>query len=228
MSCNRSEDNNEALCGLKPILRGTWTANYPQEFFYRGPGGSSTNPCCGAGNNPCCGGGNNPCCGGNSSGGSNDNGGSAGVVRCAPQPVLSSSTGGAGPLPAISTSLATPINIVSTTVNTCSAGKTDNLVQFTCIVNAPSAVGLTLNFQIVRSSCMGGAVNVGPTFTFGEELSIVGTESFSFQFVDNNVAPGTYTYAVQLGTGTLVASAGVTVTNGVLSVLAVPKQQNDC
>ena len=142
--------------------------------------------------------------------------------------MLSSSTGGAGPLPAISTSLATPINIVSTTVNTCSAGKTDNLVQFTCIVNAPSAVGLTLNFQIVRSSCMGGAVNVGPTFTFGEELSIVGTESFSFQFVDNNVAPGTYTYSVQLGTGTLVASAGVTVTNGVLSVLAVPKQQNDC
>ena len=142
--------------------------------------------------------------------------------------MLSSSTGGAGPLPAISTSLATPINIVSTTVNTCSAGKTDNLVQFTCIVNAPSAVGLTLNFQIVRSSCMGGAVNVGPTFTFGEELSIVGAEGFSFQFVDNNVAPGTYTYAVQLGTGTLVASAGVTVTNGVLSVLAVPKQQNDC
>jgi hypothetical protein len=41
MSCNRSEDNNEALCGLKPILRGTWTANYPQEFFYRGPGSAA-------------------------------------------------------------------------------------------------------------------------------------------------------------------------------------------
>ena len=226
MGCNNFGNDNEALNGLRPILRGTWAADCPQEFYYRGSGNSG-NPCCGAGNNPCCGAANNPCCcGGGGSGSGNDNGGiqlPEKIARFRPT-VLSSSTGGAGPLPVISTSLSEPLNIATTSVNTCCSGTTDNLIQFTSVINMPLALALTLNFQIVRSSCTGGAVKVGPTFTFREELSVIGAEGFSFQFVDNNVAPGTYTYSVQLGTGTLVASAGVTVTNAVLSVLAVPKQ----
>lgn len=212
----------EAFKNLKPVLHGTWTANYTAAPDCSKPGG----PCCGAAGNPCCGGAGNPCCGGGSDDGHGPDGGVLlpDKVVSTPQVLLSSSAGGAGPLPIISTSLSDPINIVSTTVNTCCLGTANNLISFTGIINIPLALALTLNFQIVRSSCIGGSTNVGPTFTFSEAVSIIGAEAFSFQFVDNNVAPGTYTYSVQLGTGTLVASAGVTITNAVLSVLSVADQ----
>ena len=214
--------SSEAFNNLRPISYGTWTATNAASC----PG--SGNACCGGNNNPCCGAENNPCCntGGSCSGAGNGGGDSGGVllpdkVISKPQVVMSSSGGGVGPLPLISTSLSEPLNVVSTSVNTCCVGNTSNLLMFTSIINLPAALAFTLNFQILRSSCTGGSVNIGPTFTFAEAVSLIGAEAFSFQFVDNNVAPGNYTYSIQLGTGTLVASAGVTVTNAILTVLAV-------
>ena len=217
----------EACRSLRPVLNGTWTANYATAPEYYRPVGS----CCGGASNPCCGGANNPCCGGS---GSNDSQGSdSGILLperticcCKPQVVLNSSTGGAGPLPLLATGLTEPLNVVSTTVNTCCVGNTNNQISFSAIINTPVALALTLNFQIVRSSCLGGATNIGPTFTFSQAVSIIGSESFSFQFVDNNVAPGTYTYSVQLGTGTITAAIGVTISNAVLTVLAVSTQNS--
>ena len=202
MSCSRFEENNrEALRGLNPILRGTWTSDYP-EFYYRGSGN-----------------------GGSGESGENDSNGGIPrpeqIVRSGPQVTLSSSAGGTGPLPVIAASLGDPIHVVSATVNTSRAGNVNNLIQFTGIIHLPKELALILNFQIIRSNSAGSAVKIGPTFTYSEALSSVGAKAFSFQFADNNVTPGTYTYSVQLGTGTLVASAGVTITNAVLSILGV-------
>ncbi len=135
---------------------------------------------------------------------------------------LSANTGGLGPLPVITTLFADPINVVSTTIDTTGLRRTTNLLQFTSIINLPLGVSVTFNFEILRSSEDGSAVKVGPTFTFSTLVEVLEAESFSFQFVDAMLAPGNYTYSVQLSTNSIIdITPGASIMNATLSVLAV-------
>jgi hypothetical protein len=139
--------------------------------------------------------------------------------RCFPIQI-NSSTGSAGPLGVI-TALTIPINVVSTSINTCCIGKSDILVQFTSTINIPVALTTTLVFQVYRSSCIGNAVPVGSPYTFALTAGALTSQSFAFTFLDNDVAPGTYTYSVQLISGTTTTVAGVSISNATLSIVAV-------
>lgn len=200
---------------FKPTLRGTWTATMPREFFYcperehYEPKHERCGFCC---SNPCC-----PCekeeheeehCGHNEH--------HKKECCCA---TVSAATGGVGPLGCIA-ALITPLNVVSTTINTCCIGSTDNLINFTSTINLPVSLTTSLNFQVVRSSCIGSPIPIGPTFTFAEAVSCLTTRNFSFSFLDANVAPGTYTYSVQLTSGTLTTAIGLSIINATLSVTA--------
>lgn len=139
--------------------------------------------------------------------------------------VVSSATGSAGPL-AATAALVTPINVVSTNVNTCRLGTTDNLVSFSGIITIPAVTAVTtttLVFQVLRSSCIGSAITVGSAYTFSVSTAALTSQSFSFSFTDSNVAPGTYTYSVQLATGSVVGVAGTTILNATLNVTATRK-----
>ncbi len=138
------------------------------------------------------------------------------------QAVLNASSGGVGPLPIITTLFAAPLNVVSTTIDTREVGTANNLLTFTSTINLPVGVSVLLNFEITRSLNGGAPVNVGSTYTFSTLVTVLEAESFSFQFFDPDVAPGLYTYSIQLSTNSIIdITPGATVQNAVLSVLAV-------
>ncbi len=156
------------------------------------------------------------------SNGSDEHEGSSGSWSRNNNVVLSANTGGLGPLPVITTLFADPINVVSTTIDTTGLRRTTNLLQFTSIINLPLGVSVTFNFEILRSSEDGSAVKVGPTYTFSTIVDVLEAESFSFQFVDAMLAPGNYTYSVQLSTNSIIdITPGASIMNATLSVLAV-------
>ncbi len=135
---------------------------------------------------------------------------------------MNASTGGLGPLPIITTPLTAPLTVVSTTIDTRCMCESDVLLNFSGVINLPVGAVATLNFQILRSNECGTSVPVGGTYTFAFTAAALSSESFSFQFFDSDLAPGIYTYTVALSTGSLVTvAAGVTITNAVLSALAV-------
>ncbi len=135
---------------------------------------------------------------------------------------LNASTGGAGPLPIITTLLADPINVVDVTIDT--NGMTDPavLLTFSSIISLPVGISVTLNFELTRSLNGGAPVNVGSTYTFSTLVTVLEAEAFGFQFFDNNVAAGLYTYSVHLSTNSIIdITPGLTVNNATLSALAV-------
>ncbi len=135
--------------------------------------------------------------------------------------VLSASTGGAGPLPVITTLLAAPLNVVSTGIDVSEFSRPNVLLTFTGIVNLPLGISVTLNFQIVRATD-DGATPVGSTYTFATLVNVLESEAFSFQFFDVNLEPDSYTYTVQLSTNSIIdITPGLTITNATLSALAV-------
>ncbi len=136
---------------------------------------------------------------------------------------LNASTGGAGPLPVITTLLADPINVVSVGIDTSEFRRPDILLTFTGIVNLPLGISVTLNFQIFRSTD-DGAAPVGSTYTFSTLVNVLESEAFSFQFFDTNLEPNNYTYTVQLNTNSIIdITPGLTITNATLSALAVDR-----
>lgn len=138
------------------------------------------------------------------------------------QVALNSNTGGVGQLPVITTLLADPLNVVSTSIDTCGLGKTNNLLTFTSIINLPLGISVTFNFEITRSINGGAPINVGSTYTFSTLAVALEAEAFSFQFADTNVEPGFYTYSVQLSTNSIIdITPGASIVNATLSVLAV-------
>jgi len=139
------------------------------------------------------------------------------------QVALNASSGGIGPLPVITTLFAAPLNVVSTSIDTRDfRGSTNNLLNFTSIVNLPLGISVTLNFEITRSINSGAPVNVGATYTFSTLVDVLEAEAFSFQFLDADVVPGFYTYSVQLSTNSIIdITPGASIGNAVLSVLAV-------
>lgn len=137
------------------------------------------------------------------------------------QVALNASSGGVGPLPIITTLFAEPLNVVSTTIDTSGMGTTNNLLHFSGIVNLPLGISVTLNFQI-RRSARDGSIGVGSTYTFSTLVDVLEAEAFSFQFLDEEVEPGFYTYSIELSTNSIIdITPGASVNNAVLSVLAV-------
>lgn len=134
---------------------------------------------------------------------------------------LNAATGGAGPLPIITTLLAEPIPVVSVTIDTRNFSEPDILLHFTGIISLPVGISVSLNFQIYRSTG-GGYAPVGPTFTFSTLVDVLEAESFAFQYFDAGVAPDDYTYTVMLSTNSIIdVTPGVTIGNATLSALAV-------
>lgn len=135
---------------------------------------------------------------------------------------LNASTGGAGPLPIITTLLADPINVVAVTIDTNDMRDPAVLLGFSSIISLPVGISVTLNFEVSRSFNGGAPVNVGSTYTFSTLVNILEAESFGFQLFDNNLAAGLYTYSVQLSTNSIIdITPGLTVNNATLSALAV-------
>jgi len=136
------------------------------------------------------------------------------------QVALNASSGGIGPLP--TATITTPINVVSTTIDTRDMCRTNNLLTFTCAITLPATVIVTLNFQIRRTVNDGTGTNVGSTYTFAATAAALLAQSFSFQFLDTDVQPGFYTYSVQLAANSSISiPVGSSINNAVLSVLAV-------
>ena len=214
---------------FKPSLHGTWAAAMPREFYYcperehYEPKHESCGLCCNGG--PCCNGG--ICCPCEKEEHEEEHCEHHEHHECHEHEccctAVNANTGGAGPLGIIA-ALASPINVVSTTINTCCIGTTNNLITFTTNISIPVALVATLNFQVVRSSCVGSPVPIGSTFTYAETVAALTTRSFSFSFLDTNVAPGTYTYTVQLVPGTTITVAGLAILNATLSVTATAVQ----
>jgi hypothetical protein len=138
--------------------------------------------------------------------------------------VLASSTGGAGPFPIITTLFAEPITVVSTTIDTRKLGSAAIWLNFTSIVNLPLGISVTLNFQINRIRDDGAVIGVGSTYTFATLATALEAESFAFQFVDQNISPGVYTYEIALSTNSIIdITPGLTINNATLTALAVAK-----
>jgi len=155
--------------------------------------------------------------------GVNNNIGSGGTRR-PPQKIvqLNASTGGAGPLPIITTLFADPINVVDVSIDTQDMNEPAVLLDFTSIISLPVGISVTLNFEITRSLNGGAPVNVGSTYTFATLVNVLEAEAFSFKYFDNNLTPGVYTYSVQLSTNSVIdITPGLTVNNATLSALAV-------
>lgn len=135
---------------------------------------------------------------------------------------LNASTGGAGPLPIITTLFADPLAVTSVTVSTAGMNEPAALLTFTSIISLPLGVLVTLNFELTRSFNGGAPVKVGSTYTFSTLVNILESESFAFQFFDSGLRAGHYTYSVQLSTNSIVdVTPGTTIGNATLSALVV-------
>ena len=211
---------------FKPSLHGTWTAAMPREFFYcperehhYEPKHESCNFCC---SSSCC-----PCekeeehepeheeehcehC---------EHHEHHKKECCCVE--VESATGGAGPITSVATTAT--LNVVSRTVNTCCIGEANNLISFSTNVIFGAAGTVTALFQVVRTSCIGTPVAVGPTQTYIFVAGGASNQNYSFQFVDRDVPPGTYTYAVQILPGAVTSAAAVTVyfSNSNLSITTI-------
>jgi hypothetical protein len=135
---------------------------------------------------------------------------------------LNAATGGAGPLPVITTLLADPISVVDVTIDAGGMHAPGILLHFTSIVSLPVGISVTLNFELRRSFNGGAPVRVGSTYTFSTLVDILEAEAFGFQYFDSNLLPGMYTYSVQLSTNSIIdITPGLTINNATLSALAV-------
>lgn len=148
--------------------------------------------------------------------------------RChhhSPEPgraLLSVGAGGIGPMPIISTPLSRPIPVVSVSIDTTNMCNPKVLLSFTSLICLPLDILVNLNFIIIKTVGDGAPQAIGPTNTFAEVASVLEAESFSFQFCDCNPAYGNTTYSIQLEPTSLIAvTAGLTITNAILSALAV-------
>ena len=138
--------------------------------------------------------------------------------------VLNAATGGAGPLPIITTLLADPISVVSVTLNLDELSKPSVLLNFSGIVRLPLGISVTLSFEVLRVRDEGGPIKVGSTYTFSTLAAVLESEAFSFQLFDSELEPGAYTYTVVLSTNSIIdITPGLTVVNATLSALGVDR-----
>ncbi len=96
------------------------------------------------------------------------------------------------------------------------------MLTFTSIVSLPVGISVTLNFEVQRSFNGGAPVSIGSTYTFSTLVNVLEAETFAFQYFDSNLAPGLYTYSVQVSTNSIIdITPGLTIGNATLSALAV-------
>lgn len=139
-----------------------------------------------------------------------------------PRAVLNAATGGAGPLPIITTLFSDPITVVSVTLDADELTDPLILLHFTGVVNLPLGISVTLNFEVLRVKDNGAPIKVGATYTFSTLATALESESFAFQLFDANLDPGTYTYTVVLSTNSIIdITPGLTIVNATLSALGV-------
>lgn len=154
-----------------------------------------------------------------------DNRPSCTTYNHSPEPgraLLNVGSGGIGPMPIISTPLSRPIPVASVSIDTTNLCNPKVLLTFTSLICLPLDILVNLSFTIVKTVGDGAPQSIGPTNTFAEVASVLESESFSFQYCDCNPAYGNTTYTVQLEPTSLIAvTAGLTITNAVLSALAV-------
>lgn len=143
----------------------------------------------------------------------------------APEPgraLLNVGSGGIGPMPAISTPLSRAIPVASVSLDTSNMCNPKVLLTFTSIIVLPANILVNLNFIVVKTVGDGAPQPIGGTFTFADTVSVLESESFGFQLCDCNPAYDNTTYTVQLEPSSLISvTAGLTITNAVLSALAV-------
>jgi hypothetical protein len=138
---------------------------------------------------------------------------------------LNAATGGAGPLPVITTLLSDPINIVSVSLGMDSTSGPSILLNYTSIISLPLGISVTLNFEVYRVKDNGAPVRVGSTYTFSTLVTVLESQSFGFQLFDSNLEPGNYTYSVVLSTNSVIdITPGLTIVNATLSALGVSSQ----
>ena len=156
---------------------------------------------------------------------------SADRIECFASPVtttrrqvaMNAAYGGLGPLSATTTPFTAPVNIVSAGIDTRCVGSAAILLNFSGTITLPASSIVTLNIQIRRTGCGGQSAIIGSTYTFSETAAALKSESFGFQLYDPNVRPGFYIYSAELSTSSSIAGpSGVTISNAVLSILAVP------
>jgi len=169
------------------------------------------------------------------------------LERCLCLPVqrlvdLNLGSGSAGPFTVTTGTLftlSTAVNVVSVPVNAdecridpclrenCCRGELRVLLTFIADISINAlALGTTLNFYLVRSSC-NSTVLLGPfsTFTLTLNLGTLLTVGHAFEYLDKDIEPGDYTYSVQIApgssvTGAVTLGASVLVQSATLSAVA--------
>ena len=134
--------------------------------------------------------------------------------------MLNASNGSLGPLP--NSPLHSPLNIVSTSINTQRIGPTDNLINFCGILYLPAGASVNLIVQVRRISAAGQSIFLGGAFSLVRNATAAQSDTFNFQVFDPDVQPGNYTYSAELSdNSTISGNLGPTICNAVFSVLAV-------
>lgn len=134
--------------------------------------------------------------------------------------MLNASNGSLGPLP--NSPLTSPLNIVSTSIDTRRLGPADNLLNFCGVLFLPAGASVNLIIQVRRTSANGQSILLGGAFMLVRSTTAAQSDTFNFQVFDPDIQPGSYTYSVELSDNSTVSGTpGSMIYNAVLSVLAV-------
>lgn len=143
--------------------------------------------------------------------------------------IIKSNTGGVGPLSVSNSAILNrDLPITSVTLETKDLKDVDALLNFTCQINLPEGANVNLVFIIKKFVDRGPEQILGGSFVYTAEAENNQSESFGFQFLDENVDPGKHTYSIQLAKNSLVSGKdGVTITNGTLSLIATAEEKKE-
>ncbi len=144
------------------------------------------------------------------------------------KPIIKSNTGGVGPLAvSTSTNLNRDLPITSVTLETKKLDNVEALLNFTCQINLPAGANVNLVFIIKKYVDKGSENIIGGSYVYTATAENTQSESFSFQFLDQNVDPGKHTYSIQLAKNSMISeTGGVTITNGTLSIIAIADEKD--
>lgn len=136
--------------------------------------------------------------------------------------MLNASNGSLAPLPVTSSTLTSPLNIVSTSINTRRLGLADNLLNFCGFLYLPAGSSVNLIIQVHRTPTNGQSILLGGAFMLVRSTIPAQSDTFNFQIFDPDIQPGSYTYSAELSDNSTVSGTpGSMICNAVLSVLSV-------
>ena len=136
--------------------------------------------------------------------------------------VLNASNGSLTPLPVTSSTLTSPLNIVSTSIDVRRLSPANNLLNFSGFLYLPAGSSVNLIIQVRRTLANGQSILLGGAFMLVRSTIPAQSDTFNFQVFDPDVQPGNYTYSVELSDNSSVSGTpGSMICNAVLSVLSV-------